>query len=120
MNSGIISNWSPLSRAFYGFLIAIAALWPMPRNVCAQLYVAQNFSGIVGEYDAKTGAAINNSFITGLQGPSGVALSGSTLFVANANNNTVNTYDAKTGAAINATFITALSGLEGIAVKSAK
>ena len=64
-------------RAFYPFLIAIAALWAMPRTAHAQLYVAQLTSfpiGVVDKYDAKTGAAINASFITGLTDPFGVAV----------------------------------------------
>ena len=36
MNTSIASNWRPHSRALYAFLIAIAALWVMPRNAQAQ------------------------------------------------------------------------------------
>ena len=36
MNTSIASNWRPRSRALYAFLIAIAALWVMPRNAQAQ------------------------------------------------------------------------------------
>jgi hypothetical protein len=35
--------------------------------------------GIVGEYNATTGAAINASLITGLELPDGLAVSGNTL-----------------------------------------
>ena len=59
-------------RAFYPFLIAAAALWAMPRTARAQLYVAEGT--FVGKYDAKTGAAINASFITALIGPQGIAV----------------------------------------------
>ena len=91
-------------RAFYAFLIAIAALSAMPRNADAQLYVTQLPSfpvGIVSEYDATTAVAINPNFITGLKNnPFGLALSGNTLFVANAgtssSNGTVGKYDANT------------------------
>jgi hypothetical protein len=37
------------------------------------LFVA-SINGTVGEYDAKTGDAINKNFITGLEGPSGIAV----------------------------------------------
>jgi hypothetical protein len=37
----LTSNWRPLLRAFYPFLIAIAALWAMPKNARAQLYVTE-------------------------------------------------------------------------------
>jgi hypothetical protein len=47
----------------------------MPGSARAQvLYVSQVNAGIVGEYDATTGAAINASFITGLISPSGLAV----------------------------------------------
>ena len=52
-----------------------------------------------------TGAAINPDFITGLDTPTGLALSGNNLFVANEGNGTVGEYNATTGAAINPDFI---------------
>ena len=64
-------------RALYPFLIAIAALWAMPKNAHAQLYLTEfpgGGLGVVGKYDAKTGAAINATFITGLNGPGGLAV----------------------------------------------
>src|SRR5260221_1762400 len=71
------------------------------------LFVA-NESGSVGKYDAATGAAINPSFITGMQFfPQGLAVRGNILFVANFGFGTVGKYDASTGEAINANFITA-------------
>jgi hypothetical protein len=76
--------------------------------------------GIVGTYDAKTGAPINVNFITGLDQPTGLALKGNTLFVANfgsnSSNGTIGTYDAKTGAPIDANFITGLSDPAGLAL----
>src|SRR5215469_8577530 len=119
MKTIITSNWRPLSRALYPFLIAIAALSAMPRNAHAQLYVIHSI-GDVSEYYAKTGAVINANFITGLSGPADLALLGNTLFVVNENSGTVGQYDATTGAAINASFITGLTRLLGIAVKDAK
>ena len=111
-------------RAFYPFLIAAAALWAMPKNARAQLYVTESTGpgviGVVGEYDATTGAAINASFITGLRNPFGLAVLGNTLFVANFSSGTVGKYDATTGAAISPSFITQLNEPAGLAVKSAK
>ena len=75
MKTSITSNLRPLLRAFQAFLIAIAGLWRMPRNAHAQLYVIRGSkTGIVSEYDAKTGVAINASFITGLTDPFGLAV----------------------------------------------
>src|SRR5258707_1052328 len=124
MKTTLTSNWRPLLRALYPFLIAAAALWAMPKNARAQLYVTEfpqgGAIGVVGKYDATTGAAISATFITGLNRPGGLAVLGNTLFVANSGGGTVGKYDAKTGAAINATFITGLNRPEGLAVKSAK
>ena len=77
---------------------------------------------MVGEYDATTGAAINPSFITGLNGATGLAVSGNDLFVLNEGSGlgtgTVGEYNATTGAALNAGFITGLDVPTGLAVVS--
>jgi hypothetical protein len=94
MKSSITSNLRPLLRAFQAFLVAIAGLWPMPRNAHAQLYVIRDSkTGIVSEYDAKTGEVINANFITGLSRPVALAVKGNTLFVTNENGGTVGKYD---------------------------
>jgi len=117
MKSSINSNLRPLLRAFQAFLVAIAGLWPMPRNAHAQLYVIRDSkTGIVSEYDAKTGEVINANFITGPSRPVALAVKGNTLFVTNENGGTVGKYDASTGGAINPGFITGLSGPEGLAL----
>jgi DNA-binding beta-propeller fold protein YncE len=106
------SNWRPLLRAFFPFLIAIAALLAMPRDARAQLYVTQASAsiGIVSEYDATTGKAINTNLITGLNSPSALAVSDTELFVATFEDNQVGKYNATTGTAINAHLITGLQG----------
>ena len=74
MHASIASNWRPLSRAFYAFLIASTVLWAIPRNAGAQLYVAQFLPlplVVVSEYDAKTGAT-NANFITTVSFPFGL------------------------------------------------
>jgi DNA-binding beta-propeller fold protein YncE len=116
MRTSIPLNSRPLFRAFYAFLTAFAALWAMPRNACAQLYVAQTNANIVSEYDAKTGAVINANFIMGLNAPTAVAVKGNTLFVANFFGDTVGKYDATTGAAISPSFITGLNVPFGLAL----
>jgi DNA-binding beta-propeller fold protein YncE len=95
------------------------ALWAMPKNAHAQLYVTEvpgDNGGVVDKYDAKTGAAISPSFITGLNDPQWLAVKGNTLFVANAGGNTVGKYDATTGAAISPSFITGMGFPLGLAV----
>ena len=65
-------------------------------------------SGTVGEYNATTGAAINAKFITGLNGPSGVAFTvkGSTLFAAQVFAGAVSEFDANSGALVFNNFVT--------------
>jgi hypothetical protein len=73
------------------------------------LFVANEFVGTIGEYDA----------ITGLNEPFGLALSGNDLFVgsyAGGSGTTVGEYDATTGHVINPSFITGLNGPAGLAV----
>jgi len=118
------SNGRPLGRALLTLLLCIAAIWAMPGNARAQLYVNQDanpssevVASGVGEYNATTGAAINANFISGLNEPVALAVSGNTLFVADIVGaaGTIGAYNANTGAVINANFI---SGLDpgGIAV----
>ena len=81
-----------------------------------KLFVSVFGSQRVGEYDARTGAAIDANFITGLGGPAGLAVQGPTpffpeglLFVANFGGGTVGQYNATTGEAVNANFIKGLN-----------
>jgi hypothetical protein len=89
MKRRINSNLRPLLCAFYPFLSVAAALWAMPRTARAQLYVTEaeppqvGTIEVVGKYDAKTGAAISPSFITGLRDPLGLAVSGNTHAAVN-------------------------------------
>jgi hypothetical protein len=118
MKTGITSNLRPLLRALHLFLIAIAVLWVMPRNAQAQLYSVTLPSlpgtiGTVSEYSTK-GKLLNANFITGLNNPVGIAVSGNNLFVVNSppddvSAGTVGKYNATTGAAINAGFLSGLT-----------
>jgi hypothetical protein len=107
--------------AFYALLLAIAALWAMPKSAHAQLYVGQRFGNIVGEYDATDGTAINANLITnaeGLNGPAALALSDNNLFVSNfgvgaGGGTTVGKYNLTTQT-FNANFITGLDDPVGL------
>ena len=83
--------------------------------------------GVIAEYNATTGALIDGSFITGLNIPEGIWLSGNNLYVANnaafnnlfggpLTNGTVGEYDATTGAAINASLVSGLNQPADVAV----
>ena len=121
MQTKITSNCRPLLRAFYAFLIAIAALWAIADNARAQLYITNRpveFSGpyVVSQYNAETGVVINANFITGVTQAEGLALQDNILFVADLGAGTVGKYDANTGGVINASFIMELNGPVGLAL----
>jgi hypothetical protein len=73
------------------------------------LYVASSYNGVVGEYNATTGVAINASLLTLTNGanslPGGMAVSGNMLYVVNGGTDTVAEYNATTGATINASLV---------------
>ena len=82
MKTILTSNWRPLHRALCALLLGIAALWAMPRSASSQVLYVADGNGRVSTYNATTGVAINANFITGLNEPYGLALSGNTLFVS--------------------------------------
>jgi PKD domain len=121
----ITSNWRPVRRSLCTLFLCIVALWSSPRSAHAQLYVNQQApptsqaqSG-VSEYNTTTGAAINANFITGLNEPVAIAVSGNDLFVANIIGGTagvVSEYNAVTGTPINASFVAGLADPSGLAL----
>jgi hypothetical protein len=82
----------------------------------SKLYIAQQSSNLIGQYDPSTGAAINASFLTGLGGPAGFTFYNSSLFVANQNAGTIGEYNAFTGATINASLVTGLNSPQNVVV----
>ena len=74
-------------------------------------------SGTIGEYNASTGATINDDFISGLDSPSGgIALDGKgDLFVSDVGNDQISEFNASTGANVNRSLITGILP-NGIAV----
>jgi hypothetical protein len=115
------SNWRPLLRALYLFLIVSAALCAMPRKARAQLYVIQFDvqNGIVSKYNATTGKLINADFIAGLDSPIFLGLFGNSLFEASFGGSTLAKYNATTGAPINVSFISGLSSPTAVAFTDA-
>ena len=77
------------------------------------IYVANGGYGTVGAY-TNSGAAVNTSLISSVNGPVGLALSGSDLFITN-NTDTVGEYTTS-GATINADLISGLQHPGGIVV----
>ena len=102
---------------FLTSLIAVSImtmLSAMPTGAYGDIFVTNNGGNTVGDYTT-SGATVNASLITGLNGPTGIALSGSNLFVVNFNGNTVGEYTTS-GATVNASLISGLNVPEGIAV----
>lgn len=82
------------------------------KTAHAQIFVS-NFTGnSIGEYNLD-GTAINASLISGLNGTSDIAISGSNLLVANYT--AIGEYTAS-GTAINASLISGLTNPQGIAI----
>ena len=84
-----------------------------------KLFVVNNVSGTIGEYDAATGATINSALVLGLVDPRDIALRGGHLFVSENGSddliNFVGEYDAATGAPINPTLIFTSGAPRGVA-----
>ncbi len=84
-------------------------------NIRAQILVGE--AGVIGEFDAVTGAATNANFITNVGYLLGMLVSGNILYVADEGPGAVEEYDATTGAVINANFITGLTSPVNLAIR---
>lgn len=105
----------PISRIVIAALIA-AGFLSLSNRTCAQVYVGNYYNNSVSEYDATTGQVLNANFITGVNEPEALSLSGNDLYVVNGGSSTVGVYNATTGAAINANLFTEINIPEGILV----
>jgi hypothetical protein len=83
-----------------------------------EIFVANAGNGTIGEYTT-AGAPVNPGLITGLNSPSGIAVSGSDLFVTNSAGaaSTIGEYTTA-GATVNPALISGLTDPAGIAVLS--
>ena len=70
--------------------------------------------GPIGEYTT-SGTPINASLITGLDGPSGLVISGTLLFVSCTTSGTIDEYTTS-GATVNASLISGLDTPRGISI----
>jgi hypothetical protein len=96
------------ARSICGVSLAIAVLFISGTARAQTLYVSQDaIPGIVGSYNATTGAVINPSLIAGLGGAAGLAITNSNpplLLVADDADNEIGEYKLD-GTPINAAFI---------------
>ncbi len=79
------------------------------------LFVADEQSGTISEYNATSGALINGSLVTGFAGVAGLAISGSNLFALSVSQGAVNDYTTA-GTLIASGLVTGLNNPWGIAV----
>ena len=101
------------TKIIYGIALALTCI--LAATLKAQnLYVTSFANGTTGKYTT-AGATVNASLISGLQSPSGIAISGTNLFVANFASGTVGHYTTD-GATINASLISGLNLPCGIAI----
>ena len=88
-----------MKKLVLSILVAVGLI----GSLKAQILYTLNANGLVGEYNATTGAAIN-SFPTFRSDTYSIAVSGNNLYVGNYYYG-VGLYDATTGAAINSSLI---------------
>jgi hypothetical protein len=100
-------------------LTMAATVFTGPSPARADIWVANQGSGTIGRYK-NDGTVIDASFITGIIEPTGVAVSGTSLYVSSISTNNIARYDAITGAVINANFITGLQHPEFFAISNSK
>jgi hypothetical protein len=87
----------------------------LPAATHGQIYVTKQGGSTVGAYTT-SGTTLNAALVTGVSGPSGVAMSGGNLFVTVSIGGKIGEYDAATGAPVNTSFVTGLSQPWGLAV----
>ena len=99
------------------FACVASALCAMPGTIPAQIFVTNFKTGTIGEYNATTGAIVDADLISGLNGPSGIAVSGENLFVTNFQTGTIGQYTIS-GETVNASLISGLNQPTDIVVVS--
>jgi hypothetical protein len=113
--SGFLAGATPVIVLM---LCAACALGSLCRTANAQIFVAdidnsggpQNLHGSIGEYNLD-GTVVNRSLISGLYGPNGIVISGTSLFVANAGGSLLGSVGeySTSGAAIHPMLIPSIS-----------
>jgi hypothetical protein len=107
----MLGKLRPQLFVFLTFLLLV-----LPRTIRADLiyvtYFNSTSTGVIGEYDAGTGAAINPTLVTNLGRVVSAALDGSgNLYVSNSQpGGPIGKYNASIGATINAALVTGISG----------
>src|SRR5258705_103904 len=109
---------SPLARLGLGVLVAFAlVLVSAPAADAFVYWTNYNVNGTIGRAETD-GTGANQSFITGVNGPYGVAVDGSHVYWGNLNGNTIGRADLD-GSNPNQSFIGGASSPRGLAVDGA-
>jgi hypothetical protein len=82
-----------------------------------EIFVTNTVANTVSEFSS-SGTLLTSSFITGLDAPKGIAISGSDLFIANSGNGTIGEYTTS-GTTVNAALISGLNQPDLVAVAGA-
>src|SRR5947209_6768081 len=106
IHSNNVGLRAALIAAFLGTLLAGPAH--------AQIFVANTNAGTINEYNLDGTPVGTGILVSGLNHPSGLALSGSNLFVTTGSG-TIGEYTTS-GGTVNASLVSALNGPGGIAV----
>jgi hypothetical protein len=116
MNPIVAFQGLRVKRSFQ--LMALLTTFACSSLLADGIFVTNYGANTIGEYTT-AGATVNASLISGLNGPVGIAVSGSNLFVVNLNTGTyggtVGEYTTS-GATVNASLISGLSESLFIAV----
>lgn len=86
-------------------LLVLLSAFALAGRASAQvLLVGDNAMGVIGTYDAATGAALNANLVS-VSDPYSLAVLGDSLYVSQFGEDTVGKYSVSTGAAVNPAFI---------------
>jgi len=114
--------WWFLSRniSIMALVVSVGAALSSAIARGGNIYVVNNVNGTIGEYTT-SGATVNASLVSGLNYPTGIAVSGSNLFVTNYYDNTLGESNSigeytTSGAVVNASLFSVLGDPQGIAV----
>ena len=89
------SGWrrrkTPLAGLLLAAFVITISVWAMPATAQGQIFVTTNYTSTIGEYTT-SGATVNASLVSGLNGPEGIAVSGGNLYVTNTGGTTIGKY----------------------------
>jgi hypothetical protein len=107
-----------LVRPLLLIVASVTLYGTQPASLRANIFVANTLSGTIGEY-TNSGTVIDESLVTDLDRPTGLAISGHKLFVLDSRAGTVGLYTTS-GQTLNSSLITGLTSPTCLAVSAGK